>query len=108
MKSSSQRRYEILLPLRFNDGKAVPDDLIVDTLLELEEQFESISAESAPVQDVWRHQGKRYRDDLLRVQVDVHDTRRNRRFFQSYKKTLEDRFQQIEIRITSHLIEVVE
>ena len=33
---SASRRYEILLPLRFNDGQAVPDALIADTLLELE------------------------------------------------------------------------
>jgi hypothetical protein len=33
--SSSQRRYEILLPLRFNDGQAVPDDLIAETLLDM-------------------------------------------------------------------------
>lgn len=30
------RRYEVLLPLRFNDGQAVPDSIVVDTLLELE------------------------------------------------------------------------
>ena len=29
--SRSLRRYEILLPLRFNDGQPVPDDLIADT-----------------------------------------------------------------------------
>ena len=29
------RRFEILLPLRFNDGRPVPDELIADTLLEL-------------------------------------------------------------------------
>jgi hypothetical protein len=30
--SRSLRRYEILLPLRFNDGQPVPDDLVADTL----------------------------------------------------------------------------
>jgi hypothetical protein len=33
--SRSLRRYEILLPLRFNDGEPMPDDLVADTLLEL-------------------------------------------------------------------------
>jgi hypothetical protein len=34
------RRYEILLPLRFDDdGEAVPDDLIGTTLLELEQRI---------------------------------------------------------------------
>jgi hypothetical protein len=37
--SASFRRFEILLPRRFNDGQAVPDALIADTLLELEERF---------------------------------------------------------------------
>ena len=33
--SISGRRFEILLPLRFNDGKTVPDDFIGDALVEL-------------------------------------------------------------------------
>lgn len=28
------RRFEILLPLRFNNGRSVPNELIADTLLE--------------------------------------------------------------------------
>lgn len=39
-------RYEILLPLKFNDGQPVPDALIIQTLLELEQQFEAVSWES--------------------------------------------------------------
>jgi hypothetical protein len=33
------RRFEILLPLRFNDGQAVPDELIAELLLQLESRF---------------------------------------------------------------------
>ena len=40
------RRYEMLLPLRFNDRSPIPDKLIVDTLLELEERFGAVSCES--------------------------------------------------------------
>lgn len=39
------RRFELLLPLRFNDGQAVPDDLLADTLLELESRFGAVSCE---------------------------------------------------------------
>jgi hypothetical protein len=35
--STSFRRFEILLPLRFNDGRPVPDELIADTINELRE-----------------------------------------------------------------------
>jgi hypothetical protein len=31
--STLSRRFEILLPMRFNDGQPVPDELIADTLL---------------------------------------------------------------------------
>ncbi|HUE74289.1 MAG TPA: hypothetical protein VMP01_25635 [Pirellulaceae bacterium] len=39
------RRFEILLPLRYNDGRAVPDDVLADTLLELEQRFGSVSCD---------------------------------------------------------------
>ncbi len=41
--SKSLRRYEILLPLRFNDGQPVLDDLVGYTLLELEQRFGGVS-----------------------------------------------------------------
>ena len=86
--SSLQRRFEILLPLRFNDGKAVPDDLIADTLLELEKRFHAISSETQIIHGLWEHEGHTYRDDLVRVFVDVADTKANRRFFVRFKKEL--------------------
>jgi hypothetical protein len=36
---SDLRRYEILLPSQFNDGTAIPQELIAETLLELEDTF---------------------------------------------------------------------
>jgi hypothetical protein len=71
--SRSLRRYEILLPLRFNDGQPVSDDLVADTLLELEQQFGAVSAETQTIRGVWRHEGESFRDDLVRVFVDVAD-----------------------------------
>jgi len=68
--SRSLRRYEILLPLRFNDGQPVPDDLVADTLVELEEQFGAVSSEMQTIRGVWRHEGESYRDDLVRVFVE--------------------------------------
>lgn len=47
--SSSYRRYEILLPLKFNDGGAVPDELIGATLLELRTRFGAISVETQTI-----------------------------------------------------------
>ena len=43
------RRFEILLPLRFNDGRAVPEDLLAGTLLELESRFGAVSCETQTI-----------------------------------------------------------
>src|SRR5262245_634345 len=69
--STEFRRFEILLPLQFNDGKPVPDELIVNVELELEKQFGSISAETQVIRGRWQSEGHSYRDNLVRIFVDV-------------------------------------
>lgn len=44
--SNAFRRFEMLLPLRFNDGQSVPHELIADSLLEIRERFGAVSCES--------------------------------------------------------------
>ena len=40
---SKLRRYEIQLPLRFNDGRLVPEHYFSEVLLELEKRFGAVS-----------------------------------------------------------------
>ena len=40
------RRYEILLPLRFNTGKPVSKALLAQTLQELESRFGAVTCET--------------------------------------------------------------
>jgi hypothetical protein len=105
--SKSFRRYEILLPRRFNDQQPVPDDLIAESLLELEGRFGAVSAETQIIRGFWRHEEQSYRDDLVRVFVDVPDTPENHRFFEEYKERLKTRFRQLDIWMTTYLIEVL-
>jgi hypothetical protein len=95
------------LPLRFNDGTAVPDDTIADTLLELEQQFGAVSCETQSIRGQWRHEGQSYRDDLIRVFVDVADEPESRQYFIECKKRLMTRFRQLDIWMTTYLIEVL-
>ncbi len=44
--SEAFRRFEILLPLRFNNGQPVPDQLVGATLIELRERFGAVSCET--------------------------------------------------------------
>lgn len=52
---SKLRRYEILLPRKFNDGQRVPDALISETLRELEQRFGAVSWETEIIQGAWQH-----------------------------------------------------
>ena len=79
--SDSFRRFEILLPRRFNDGRPVPDELVAGVLLELRERFGAVSCETQTIRGLWRREEKVFRDDLLRVFVHAPDVPESRRFF---------------------------
>ena len=55
----------------------------------------------------WQHQGEVFRDELVRVFVDVADTGENRAFFVSYKEQLKSRFQQLDTWMTTCPIDVI-
>jgi hypothetical protein len=82
-------------------------DLVADTLLELRDRFGAVSAETQTIQGIWQHEGKIYRDDLVRVFVDVPDTTENLNFFQGFKERAKDRFKQLDIWLTTYPIEVL-
>jgi len=96
-----------LLPLRLNDGTPVPDAAVADTLIEFEEQFGAVSCETQTIRGQWRYQGHSYRDDLIRVFVDVPDAPASREYFVACKERLKTRFQQLDIWMTTYLIEVL-
>jgi hypothetical protein len=105
--SRTFRRFEILLPLRYNDGRPIRSELIADTLLELEQRFGAISSETQTIQGRWRHEGKSYRDDLFRIFLDAPDVPETLAFLRQFKETLKNRFEQIDIWMTTYPIEVL-
>ena len=104
--SKSLRRFEILLPLRFNDNQPVPDDLIAGLLLQLEHHFGAVSAETQTIHGRWTHEGLTYRDELVRVFVDT-DLPETRAFFLEFKEILKRELKQIDIWMTTYPIEVL-
>ena len=65
------RRYEVLVPLLFNDGTPVPDSLLVRTFTELRARFGAASWETQTLRGSWEHEGAIYHDNLARFFVDV-------------------------------------
>ena len=98
------RRYEILLPLRFNNGRSVPPELVANTVLKLRAHFGVVSWESQNIQVQWL---RVYQDDLVRLFVDVADTPENRQFFLQLKEQVKTDFQQFDIWLTSYPIDVL-
>ena len=101
------RRYEILLPLRFNDGASVPDELVGEVIIAIRERFGAASFETQTIRGVWQHEGQVYKDDLVRLFADVPDTESNREWFLQFKEQLKRDFRQLDIWMITHLIEVL-
>ncbi|MBI1748055.1 MAG: hypothetical protein HYR55_15920 [Acidobacteria bacterium] len=76
--SSKWRRFEVLLPLQFNDRRDVPAEWLAEAVLEIVDHFGAASYETQKVEGHWRHGGVLYRDNLVRVIVDVPDSAKNR------------------------------
>jgi len=100
-------RYEILLPLCYNDGRAIEADKFRQTTLELPEKFSATTLDLMPAIGTWKYQGTVYEDLLWRFIVDVPVSSPVDDFFRDYKETLKTRFEQIDIWISAHEIEIL-
>lgn len=87
--ASKWRRFEVLLPLQFNDGRDVPPEWLAEAVLEVVEHFGAASYETQKIEGHWRHGGVVYRDDLAKIVIDVPDTAGSRRWMREYKGPLE-------------------
>jgi hypothetical protein len=106
----SKRRYEILLPARYNDGRDVMRvcmECFPKTLMEVSDQFGAFSYNPYSILGVWTADGKRYNDELFRLTLDVENTPENNQFVAHLKDELLQRFEQLEIYVVSYPIEVL-
>jgi len=100
------RRFEILLPVRFNDGAEIPADWLGEAVTEVVEQFGAASFETQTIEGQWRHASTLYRDTLGKLVVDVHDNDINRQWMKSYRDRWKIRLKQIELWLVSYPITV--
>jgi hypothetical protein len=96
----------VLLPLQFNDGRPVPPEWLAKAVLEIASHFGAASYETQKVEGHWRHGGVLYRDDLVRIVVDVPDSAKNRQWMKQFKAHWRARLEQLELWLVSYRIEV--
>jgi hypothetical protein len=96
---------QLLLPIFHNDGQPVPRELLEEVNYELTDKFGGVTVYSrAPAEGIWRDDSARkVRDELLLFEVMAPDV--DRTWWQSYRKRLEERFEQQEILIRSFAVE---
>jgi hypothetical protein len=103
------RKYEIYLPLKYNDGKPIEPEKIVGVWDELANAFGGITVSplSAPYQGRWKYGGVEYIDEIIKVAVVATNDRAAKRFLKEFKERLKEPLQQIDILITTHGIQVI-
>lgn len=104
--SNKWRRFEILLPLQFNDGREVPGEWLAEAVLEIVDHFGAASYETQKVEGHWRHGGILYRDNLVRIVIDVSDSAKNRQWMRQFKARWKTKLEQLELWLISYRIDV--
>jgi hypothetical protein len=75
-------------------------------VLEVVARFGAASYETQKVEGHWRYGGVTYRDDLVRIVVDVSNTDENRAWMREFKTRWKAKLEQIDLWVVSYLIEV--
>ena len=104
--SSRWRRFEVLLPLQFNDGTDVPAELPAEAVLQIVDYLGAASYETQKVEGHWTHAGVLVRDNLVKLVVDAPDLADNRRWMKQYKEHWRSRLDQIELWMISYAVDV--
>jgi hypothetical protein len=89
-----------------NDGREVPPEDLAAAVLEVVDRFGAASYETQKVEGHWRHAGVLYRDDLVKIVVDVPDTATNRKWMRAFKARWKAKLDQLELWLVSYRIEL--
>ena len=103
------RKYDIYLPLKYNDGTNIEAEIIRSIKEELVDAFGAItvSSLSSPYQGTWKYGGVEFIDDIIKIEVVATNDRATKKFFKEFKEGLKESLQQIDILITTHGIQVI-
>jgi hypothetical protein len=101
------KKYDIYLPLKYNDGKEIEPQKLKQIRQQLIATFGALTASSlsAPFQGTWRYGGCEFVDDIIRIEIVAKEHVRSYLFFKSFKEELKETLRQLDILITVHDID---
>ena len=103
------KKYEIYLPLKYNDGREIEPEKIKQIREELIDVFGAltVSSQAAPYQGRWKYGGVDFIDDIIKIEIIAGDDRKTESFLRRYKEHLKRILQQIDILITAQIIRTI-
>jgi hypothetical protein len=103
------KKYEIYLPLKYNDGREIEAEKIKKIREELIAAFGAltVSSQSAPYQGSWKYGGVDFIDDIIKIEIIAKSDRKTERFFRQFKERLKRILKQIDILITAQNIRTI-
>lgn len=104
--SSKLRRFEILLPQKYNDEQEIPRKLRGLALKEIVNKFGAASFEPKGIEGFWLHEGILYTDSLSKIVIDIDDNDENREWMREYKARWKEKLEQLELWLVSYEIDV--
>jgi hypothetical protein len=104
----SARRYDLYLPLTYNDARPIADEVYRAVQSRLLARFGGLTAQQRefPLQGIWQGGTQLYLDQVIIMTVLDFRARGSSRFIGQLKKDLLRDFDQLEILITEQLLRV--
>ncbi|HEY1375832.1 MAG TPA: hypothetical protein VGF55_03525 [Gemmataceae bacterium] len=106
--AKSARRYDLYLPLTFNDGRPIPDAAFEAVERRLLSHFGGVTSQQRdfPLRGIWQGETQLYLDQVIVMTVLDFRSRGSTRFIGAMKRDLLREFDQLEILITESALRV--
>lgn len=106
------RQYDIYLPIRYNNGRDIPEVLFFQVEDELTLRFggSTMIQQNNPLRGVWLFRNQLYIDEIVivtTIDFGYQEKSDSDLFFVEYKEILKQRFEQLDILILAQTVTVI-
>lgn len=103
------KKYELYLPLKYNNGQPIEPEKLKQIREALIAEFGAltVSSLSAPFQGAWKYGGVEFIDDIIKLEVITTADLKTDRFFKRFKRHLKQLLDQVDILITAQDIRTI-
>jgi hypothetical protein len=103
------KKYEIYLPLTYNDGTKIEAEKIKQIREELVDVFgaRTVSSHHAPYQGAWNYRGIDFIEDIIKIEIIARADRKTQKFFRQFKERVKRMLKQFDVLIITQDIRTI-